>query len=125
MWYRSNTTKKLIHESSSKVVDYIFGEGVFEKLVSAGNLEPVDPPSVTDIIRETHSDVLALIRYREIFNCGFKEARQGIRILKKDMANNGYIPKKKYHKKPKKVEEPVEVPEIPEEVTPETDHVEN
>lgn len=86
MWYRSNVTNKLIHDSASKIVNNVMGEGVFEKLAAAGNLTPIEPPTVEEILEKTHSNGLALIRYRELNSCTFQEARKIVRTMKKNLS---------------------------------------
>lgn len=88
MWYRSNLTGKLIHERSSLIIGHIFGDGIFEKLITSGNLTPIDPPSVLDIMMETKSFSLAVVRYREIHGCKYREASNGVRQLLKEMRKN-------------------------------------
>lgn len=104
MWYRSVTTGKMIHSSSSRIVNHIFGEGVFDKLVVAGNLTPIEAPNVIDILRETKSSSLAIVRYHELHGCTYKEARKGVRALLRDMSGN-----KPRTKQPEEVSEAEEV----------------
>lgn len=86
MWYRSVTTGKMIHDSSSRVVNHIFGNETFEKLVAAGNLQAIEPPTVEDILKETNSVSLAIVRYHEQNNCSFKTARKEVNRMSRELA---------------------------------------
>ena len=95
MWYRSKKTGKMIHKSSSRVVNHIFGDGYFDELVSREVLTPIDPPNVMDILREVGSESLAIVRYREIFNCSVASARKGVRMLKEELHDIAKVQKKR------------------------------
>ena len=101
MWYRSIITNKIVNSYHFRSVDLIYGDGVSENLIKMDFLIPVENPSVIDILRDTHSDVMAMIRYREIHHCGIKEARNGVNAMKKDMARK-YTPRKRRWKHKKK-----------------------
>lgn len=86
MWYRSTKTNKIIYSSASGIVDNVFGEGTFFDLIQNGTLTPISNPSVIDVLRDGDSTVLAIIRYRQIHGCDIREAREGVKMLKRDMA---------------------------------------
>lgn len=88
MWYRSTKTNKIIYSSASRIVDNVLGEGTFFDLIQDGTLIPISNPSVIDVLRDGGSTVLAAIRYRQIHGCDIREAREGVKILKRDMAKN-------------------------------------
>lgn len=98
MWYRSTITKKIVNSTSEYSINQIYGEGTFKKLIG-DILEPVENPSVIDILRDTHSTNLAVLRYQEIHKCDKKEAINGVIALKKCM---GFKPGKKGKRKEKK-----------------------
>lgn len=85
MWYRSIKTGKMIHDSSARVVNHIFGNETFEKLVAAGNLQAIDPPTVEDILKETNSISLAIVRYHEQNSCSYKTARKEVNQLAREL----------------------------------------
>ena len=85
MWYRSVTTGKMIHDSSSRVVNHIFGNETFEKLVAAGNLQAIEPPTVEDILKETNSVSLGIVRYHEMHGCSYKTARKEVNRMAREM----------------------------------------
>lgn len=99
MWYRSTITKKTVNSTSAFAINNIYGEGAFDKLVKDAVLEPLENPSVIDVLRETRSTNLAILRYKEIHKCTTREAVAGVTLLKKDM---GIKPGKKGKKKWKK-----------------------
>lgn len=87
MWYRSLFTDKIVHESAKKPIDNLYGSGTFEFLVKTDFLAPNENPNIIDVLRDTDSTHLAVIRYREIHNCSIREAKRGVEILKRDLAN--------------------------------------
>lgn len=89
-WYKSTYTNKIIARTAAKVTNNIFGVGTFDSYVEDGVLVPVDNPSVIDVLRDTRSKKLAVIRYQELHKCSAAEAEKGVAILKRDMA----LPKK-------------------------------
>lgn len=89
VWYRSAVTHKVISESASQVIDNIFGPGTFQNYIAEGTLVKLENPSVIDVLRDTHSTKLATLRYQQIHKCDQKEARAGVKSLKKDMGFNG------------------------------------
>ncbi len=99
MWYRSTITKKIVNGTSTFAIELIYGKGSFDKLIKDGILEVVENPSVIDVLRDTHSTNLAVLRYREIHNCDTKEAVAGVAALKKDL---GIKPGKRGKRREKK-----------------------
>lgn len=87
MWYRSEWTGKIIHSSAAKVINAFESPYAFDNAICAGFLVEVTP-SVIDVLRDTGSTKLAVLRYREIHHCDAREARRGIKLLKKAMARN-------------------------------------
>ena len=88
MWYRSTKTNKIIYSSAFRIVDNVLGEGTFFDLIQNGTLTPISNPSVIDVLRDGGSTVLAAIRYRQIHGCDIRQAREGVKMLKRDMAKN-------------------------------------
>ena len=86
MWYRSSFTKKIVSSTYFRTLNLVYGDGTTDRLISAGVLIPVKNPSVIDILRDNGSQVGAIMRYREIHECTLSEARDGVNMLKEDMA---------------------------------------
>lgn len=101
MWYRSIITRKLVSSTYFKTIDLIYGKNSAESLIKSGILIPVKDPSVIDILRDNGSEVGAIVRYREIHGCTLSEARDGVKVLKGDMAriSKSYTPHKKFKAK--------------------------
>lgn len=101
MWYRSIITMKLVSNTYFRTLDLIYGENAAESLIATGILIPVKSPTVVDILRDNGSEIGAVMRYREIHGCTLSEAREGVKILKEDMAriSKSYIPRKKFKAK--------------------------
>lgn len=96
MWYRSTFTNKIVNSTSAFAIENIYGKGAFDKLITMGVLKLLENPSVIDVLRETDSVRLAVLRYQEIHKCSRKEAVIGVSLLRKDMNNHT----KKRGKKP-------------------------
>ena len=89
MWYRSKSTGKVFHSSTETLLDNIVGDGYFQRTVEAGWFIPVEP-TVIDVLRDTGSINLAVIRYRELHSdCDYTEAKRQVKILRSDMARFG------------------------------------
>lgn len=107
MWYRSCYTGNVIHSSAAHLINNLYGEDAFDALVVTNILSKAENPSVIDVLRDTHSINLAVLRYREIHHCTVKEAKYQVKILKRDMAsfkNN----KKRFPRKRVKSNEPTQ-----------------
>lgn len=96
MWYRSTISNKIVNSTSAFAIESIYGKGAFNQLIRMEVLKPLENPSVIDILRETGSNRLAVLRYQEIHKVSRKEAVAGVSLLRKDMGNR----KKKRGKKP-------------------------
>lgn len=102
MWYRSKATGKVIHGSVARVIDNIWGKETFNRLGDEGAFDRFEP-TVIDVLRDTGSTRLAVIRYRELHKCSAKEAKRMVDLLRGDMARKGYKFKKKSKKREKSV----------------------
>lgn len=101
-WFRSVRTGHIVCEYARQNIDAIFGDGTFQKLIDDLTLEEIESPNVIQILRGTHSDTLAMLRYREIHGCTMNEAKEGVDLLKRDLARfakYGKGGKKKWKKK--------------------------
>lgn len=87
MWYRSTVTNKIIHDSVSKVINAIYGKDAFQSDIEKGYLVPVEDLSVIDVLRDTHSTHLAILRYCEIHNCPMKDAKPIVKKMREDLPN--------------------------------------
>lgn len=123
MWYRSMVTNRILHGSAARIINNLYGDGYFEKLVTSGVLTAMNSPTVVDVLKYSGSNTLANLRYREIFGCTFKEAQKGVNLLKKDI-DKGQS-KKKPHKKHWKKYDTLTDTKTPEETTNTEDEEKN
>lgn len=90
MWYRSKLSGKIITSGTATAIDLVHGDGQFNQMIEDGQIIPIDPPSVIDILRENGSIAAACQRYREIHpDADLKTARAAVGRLQCDMARFG------------------------------------
>lgn len=99
MWYRSTLSNKIVNSSSAFAIESIYGEGAFDKLINLDILKPIKNPSVIDILRDTGSNNLAVLRYKEIHKCSHKEATVGVSLIRESMEKHTKKRGKKFWKR--------------------------
>lgn len=99
MWYRSTISNKIVNSSSAFAIESIYGKGAFDKLISMDILKPIQNPSVIDVLRDTGSTNLAVLRYKEIHKCSHKEATTGVSLIRESMAKHTKKRGKKFWKR--------------------------
>ena len=82
MYYRSAITGKIV--SSVSVLDDIYGKGQVKLLVNAGTLQEVEDPDLIDMIKNG-TGVAAVLRYRELNECGLLEAKTQVEAMRAAM----------------------------------------
>lgn len=85
IFYRSILTGRIVAESSLNIIEAVYGHDELEHLINTDNVLTEIEPTVIDCIRDG-SKTTAMLRYREIHNCGVRDAKNGVETLMKDMA---------------------------------------
>lgn len=85
MWYRSTFSKKIFNSSSIDALNIVLGDTAAGWFIAHGMIIPIKDPSVIDILKDNGSEVLAMIRYRDIHGCTLSEAREMVKRIMLDM----------------------------------------
>ena len=92
-YYRSRYTGKIFTEKFAKLIDDVYGPGSFEYDISIGNLVLIEPPTLSECIKNGNES-LAIYRYREMYpGTSWEDARKAVVKFKKDTM--GFKKKKK------------------------------
>ena len=97
MYYRSTATGKIMSEGSLRILNDIFGGETVTSMISDGLLVSIENPSVIDCICSGNM-ASAIIRYREIHECGLAEAKKAVYAMRADVSRVRSIQKKKQKK---------------------------
>lgn len=87
MYYRSNVTGRIISGASIRVLNDIYGDNGINDTIKFGTITPIENPTVIDCILDG-TEITAMIRYREIHKCTLRAAKEGVDLVRKDMARH-------------------------------------
>lgn len=81
-YYKSMETKKIVNEKFIKGIDFVYGVGTLETMISDGLLKEIDPPTVEECIIHG-SGSLAVQRYMELHpDASWEESSHAIDSIK-------------------------------------------
>ena len=83
-YYQSSKTGRIFSESIVQTLNDIFGVGGIGMIFGTGLLQPIEDPSVVDLLKHSNK-AGAIIRYRDIHKTDLMDAKRMVERIEEDI----------------------------------------